>query len=558
MQTIRHRAATLVLESAILIAPVDSREWGQAMLSELAHIKNPWAAFAWALGGSAVLVKRSLICLLTFGRSGRAPDFGCGNNAQEDSMRKAALLVTCGCILSVMLLFAAPAFRQAFALSLAPWHWVFKQSAANDQEGLHKLAQRAEEKRDAEGIAFCAMRMWNGRESARLAEEAVRLDPNLTWIYAVVAVRHSELPEVNQWVPHLEQLDPHNTLPYLITAESRDILHVIREDIKTHGDFHDPEWQAAMAAAFQATTLDDYLDRVNALEGKVITRYGLTSPDMVLPASVSTYSLPTYTFQDCSLYAKSILEPRQESEGKSEQSTAMDKYWSVAHYGQMIESQAHSKYGQSVGKHLQRLAYRKLQAAAEKEGNHFEAEHFAYLLDLGQPKKSEDNPIGFTWGLRRASVAEWSAAQVVRSGLMMFVCAACVALAGGLIVRKRRNAGTANLPRRAPAAALGIAGAAGLLLSSVTLYLTYHPYALILDQVLAGDWTHVDDLQALVSSVRGMPPVPLGVGWRPYEFHSNLNFAFYFWLAVIALALAALLLVAARHFRLRPRAAVQV
>ena len=52
------RAATLLLEAAIRIAPADTRDWGQAMLGELIYIEGPWAALAWALGGAGVLAKQ--------------------------------------------------------------------------------------------------------------------------------------------------------------------------------------------------------------------------------------------------------------------------------------------------------------------------------------------------------------------------------------------------------------------------------------------------------------------------------------------------------------------
>ena len=45
---LRHAANTL-LESAIRIAPPDTREWGQAMREELRYVEGPWAAVMWAV-----------------------------------------------------------------------------------------------------------------------------------------------------------------------------------------------------------------------------------------------------------------------------------------------------------------------------------------------------------------------------------------------------------------------------------------------------------------------------------------------------------------------------
>ena len=78
------QAATVLLESAIRIAPPDTRDWGRAMRGELNHVEGPWAATMWALGGSSVLAKQPLhpssfraaagrVMFLTEGFSPRVP-----------------------------------------------------------------------------------------------------------------------------------------------------------------------------------------------------------------------------------------------------------------------------------------------------------------------------------------------------------------------------------------------------------------------------------------------------------------------------------------------------
>lgn len=48
------QATTLVLKSAIQIAPQESREWGQAMVGELEHVEGAWSSLMWALGCAGV------------------------------------------------------------------------------------------------------------------------------------------------------------------------------------------------------------------------------------------------------------------------------------------------------------------------------------------------------------------------------------------------------------------------------------------------------------------------------------------------------------------------
>jgi formylmethanofuran dehydrogenase subunit E len=99
------------------------------------------------------------------------------------------------------------------------------------EPGLEALARRAEQKQDAEALVFVAVRHWEASERVRLAEEAVRLDQNLTWVYAMVYACSPRPSELDQRVQKLERWDPQNALPYLITAECIDIDQVVREKI---------------------------------------------------------------------------------------------------------------------------------------------------------------------------------------------------------------------------------------------------------------------------------------------------------------------------------------
>src|SRR5204862_1015310 len=127
------QAATVLLESAIRIAPPDSRDWGQAMRGELNHVDDAWAAVMWALGGASVLAKYTLASLLIPGRRGQglAPDGWLFT--KQISLRRAALFTGGACVLAALLFFAAPPFRQAFQVSLKPWYFVFQKMSGNFQ-----------------------------------------------------------------------------------------------------------------------------------------------------------------------------------------------------------------------------------------------------------------------------------------------------------------------------------------------------------------------------------------------------------------------------------------
>ena len=391
-ETPLHHAATVLLESAIRIAPPDAREWGQAMRGELSYVEGRWAALMWAFGGASMMARHALISLLIPGRRGEIIALGGGLFARNVSLRKAVLVSAGGFILAALLFFAAPPFRQALSVSLAAWNDLFHLTAQNDQPRLQALAKQAESRRDPEGLVFAAARLWDARESARLAEEAVRLDSNLTWVYAVVAVRHPELAEIQEWVPKLERWDPENALFPFIIAESIDIDLVSKASKLTPKEErdeieNDPARRSAMAAAFACPKLDDYLVRLRDLDTRVARRYGFNDPLEVLFGEER--DLPTYAWADSQQFAKSVLKSGQGLQAKGDRQGAIEKYWSVARFGQTIDSQGHTDYEYNLGLSLQIAAYKRLQKLSEKEGNANEATLFAYLArsfeDLTRP-----------------------------------------------------------------------------------------------------------------------------------------------------------------------------
>jgi hypothetical protein len=70
--SLARRAASRILRGAVRLAPVDTRRWGTAMLSELDHVEGELAALRWALGGSTAVCRHAL----THGRALRTVALG--------------------------------------------------------------------------------------------------------------------------------------------------------------------------------------------------------------------------------------------------------------------------------------------------------------------------------------------------------------------------------------------------------------------------------------------------------------------------------------------------
>jgi hypothetical protein len=537
------RIAALLLRFAILIAPYDTLDWGRGMLSELNHVPGNWAALVWAVGGAGVLAKHALLSVIFPGSHRRTLSSAGALFSREGPMRKTTLAAIVACAVASLLFFLAPVFRQAFHVSLAQWNDVFHirltlgyQESDPELEALARIAKR---NHDAEGMAFAAIHHWNESESVRLADEAVHLDPKLTWIYAVIAVQRSWLPEIDRWVPELERWDSQNALPHIIVAEKIDIDEVVRENIPHRVEEQSPAWHNALAAAFQSPKIDDYLGRLKDLDRRVLLRYHIDDPFRA--GTNACGGLPSYTAQDTSWYAESLLESGQTMETRGDRKGARGRYWAVARFFQML--------GPSGGPFVRREfqeAYKRLEELSEKEGNNAEAAFYASLADqldqdAGKELTSRRN------SFRGSGLSDWNAFLVRLSGLTMLLCGGVLTTCAlAVIVRGRSLRLSSLLPSRLTLA-LGFGGAVGLLLSSAMLYLSYRPYAEILQRFIRnGDESGLSELSNFLATTQ----VPLGAT----GFLGVWNFVFYFWFSVTLLCILALLFVVLRHFQHRTRA----
>jgi len=561
LETPLRQAATVLLDSAIRIAPPEAREWGHAMRGELTYVQGPWATLMWGLGGASVMAKHALISLLMPGHQGLVP--GDELFAKKIPLRKVALAGGAGCVLASLLFFAAPPFRQAFQVALNPWRFMFREIAnRNPQAGVEAIAKRAEAQRDFEGMAFCAVRLWDGREAARLTEEAVRLNPDLLWVYAVVGSRHPGLPETGQWVEKLERWDPQNALFPLIRAQA-----IERAEFHPGGWWRPTQeqrqaWQDAMAAAFQSPRFDDYLDRVAQINRRVVARYRYYDPYEV--ESRQAFGLHADAFESAQRYAMSLLQLGAELEARGDRKGAGEKCWSVARFGQVVDSQGHTALEHWAGTSLQAMAYKQLQASFQKENNQAEAALFGYLAAKFDPVRGEHA------GLPRESafgsyVASRNAAVVQLSGLMILVFAGLlVAATTILIVGSRQGASVSpsvdgsskqrKAQRAKPVATLVVlSSAAGLLFSCVTLYLTYRPYWYIFQTAIqTGSSSQTSDFHLFLMATQTPPGVParfIPLLLDSLFYAGSPGFLFYVWTAVTLLGVIGLAVILLRHLR---------
>jgi len=534
------RVAAFLLQSAISIAPRDTLDWGHAMLAELRHVQGNWAALLWSLGSAGALAKHALLALIFPNRNRPTIPSSGDLFSKEGPMRKPALAITAACVIASLLFFVAPVFRQAFRVSLLQWQVIFKTDYFRLSPELQSIVKKAEQGHDAEALAFVAFRHPQSSEGARLADEAVRLDPNLIWVYAIVAVRGFSLPEINRWVPALERFDPQNALPHLITAEKIDIDQVLREIVPHRAKDKPPAWQSAMAAAFESAKLDIYSSQRKALDRRVLIRYHVGDPELIAD-DAWVYGLPSYGVSDAYRYAEQVLASAQVHEAQGDTKTASEKYLAIAHFGKFLGPDVNAWFCERT-----QQAYTRLAALAAKSRRPEEAAFYAFLADQERQTEAAVSSSRYC-RFSRNQVARWDADLARRSGAVMLPSSTLLLATLFAVFLRSRSLRLSSLRPGRLAIALGVSSSAAFFVSSVVLRLSYQPYAEISQHFIHdGDETGLTNLSDFLGHVYA----PIGSGWlAPRQDYSS-----YFWLAVIVLCALALLVAVLRYFQARPRA----
>jgi hypothetical protein len=543
--------AIALLRFAIWIAPHDTLDWGRGMLSELNHVEGNWSALIWSIGGAGVLAKHAILAAILPGSHRRTVSTASELFEKEGPMRKPALAVIASCVVASLLFFLVPVFRQAFQVSLAQWHEVLQvdrwPANADPEPELDALAQKAEQNHDAEGLAFVANRYANATQRARFADEAVHLDPNLTWLYAVAGTAYLSPSEIDRRVSLLKQWDPGNALPHLFAARKIGATVTYNKEFPQGKLEQNPPWEKEMDAAFQSPKLDTYLDRQNQLDHRVLTRYQFDDPFQAASGE-DRYGFPNYGVGECSLYAQSLLESGKSLESRGDRKAAFEKYLVVARFGQMISID--NEFTFLIRKEMKE-AYGRLAALSQTEGNGQAASFYTSLADQFD-KAADKQRLLLRNRFRGSDVSLWNAFLVRLSGLAILLCAALLFLCALGVVIRNRSLKLASLHPSRLTLALCSGAAIGALLSSAILFVSYRPYSELLQRFLnKGDDAQLPELAAFLRDTQR----PLGSQFSMGTWYiSSSMMVFYFWFAVTILCALALLIAVFRHFQTRPRA----
>jgi len=533
------RLATFLLTRAISFAPADTIEWGNAVLGELYQVEGDWSALFWAIGGASMLLKHALVASVFPGRN---HPFSSSSNLfrKGGTVRKTVTYATTACIIASLLFLLAPVFRVAVHVSLAQWYPLWHVNPFDRLEPapqLEALKRQAIQKRDGEAFAFVAVHTPDKSESVQLAEEAVRLNPGLTWVYGVVAVRWSFFPQVERWTSALQTFDPENALPHLIAAERIDIEQEHRKTSRNARD-ESAEWKNAMAAAFQSPKLETYSKQLEDLNRTVLLRYQINDPFLISTDQLY-WRVPSYTASDSSRYSELLLGDGKSREDQGDRSSAFEHYSTVVRFAQTLGENG----GFPMAKRL-RDAFQRLGSLSEKEGNRQQAELYSILAETADSARKEQT-LALRSGLH-AEVSRWNALLARASGIALLLSATVVLLCVVSLVVRHRSLRIATLQPSGMTLAFSFAGGVTALFSSILLYISYRPYQEIAQRFIhTGDNTGLADLSRFLFYTQ----TPLGA----VKYHSVERFSFYFWCVVAGLC-ALILMLSILRFLLRPNA----
>jgi hypothetical protein len=388
---------------------------------------------------------------------------------------------------------------------------------------LEDFARTAEQQGDPQTLAFVALRHPSPQEAARLAERAIALDPQLTWIYYSLLVSDRTNPSAEQWISHLEAWDPENAIPHLVRGEQIGVRagdrwpkpHRLDEFAK------ETAWREALAAP----RYDSYGARRFELERSWLRRHSLAKPPIVL-WSVANYPIPNLL--NVRTYGN-LLEKKlaKEAEQAGRTQEALGYCWTLAHLGERMQLYSVTLLEKAIGSGLQIQAYERLLPLLRQAGRAEEAATVEYALRaLGQRRDifSGKDPLAqssnYDWA---ALLVHLLAGLVVAFGLLTIVCT--VYVNAKRWVRPEKKGRLYNLLTVAENYMPIL-----LFLACLGLYSSYYPFARNFQHYLTATG-EIHDFEALFTNVIpafGILPgnIELGVGnpFRPYAWYALVGF----------------------------------
>ncbi len=439
--------------------------------------------------------------------------------------------------------FFVPDFRQGLqgqflALnSSGEWKWLQRAGTIPASE-LAKIAHDAEQRRDARALAFVALHAPTVQDGVRWADEAVAIDPSLTWVYVSLILPALDAkqnpPDVHSMIARLEKWDPGNAVPYLfegvVTERAKNIAFTPMPAV-LNSVANDTEWCQAMQKGYAAPRYDSYMVRRFELERTWLRQNHLDKPAIVL-LSTASYNIPNLL--QIRVYANVLVDKYgKEAEDTGHLPEALGYYWTAEHFAERMRLSGVSLIEKLIAVAVQKIAEKRLIPALRKAGQtdvaatlEMEEQQRVQQIDTLRGKDPLAQSVNYNWA---ALIVGFFGGLVAVFSLLTLVCLLYV------------NAKRWVRPEIKGRLFQFLTGAENympvlLFVACAGLYLSYYPYAQNFHHYMTATG-EIHDYEPLFYNVfpnYGGPPggnaLPVGNPFTPYAWYAVVGFV----LAVLA------------------------
>lgn len=423
--------------------------------------------------------------------------------------------------------FFVPDFREALGVGLGPMRYSqsnwFDEAATLSPSTLQRLTEVAIADSDALTLGFVALQHPDAKEQERLAEMAIDLDSELTWLLYALHPISREDAIAQDWFQRLQEWEPGNAAIFAIEGT----WHLVKIDSPVRNS-KDPavlqtlsqatEWRAAMSRAYSSPNFDNYHDRLFNLLRAVMLRHHLENP-AILVAHMAYAPMPNLL--NSRAYAIFVVfKLGKDAERAGRRQEALRHYRSVLDYGQRMRSGTSILIGKLIGQAVMKISAEEFDPLLRRMNRADEAD--SLKLRMAEFRRYPlYSPLGKT------SNALWNSVLMILLASLVVIFGAFSLLSVGYVNAKRwiRPDVRGKLfelltvsENYAPVLFFG---------SSLALYFVYYPYAVNFRHYLTvtediGDFEPLfhNLLPTLALSQRYWNPISPGNPFAPYIFYA--------------------------------------
>ena len=527
------RLARWLLNCALLLWPEETRPWGLALAAEIDETTSALETVRWSLGGMMFFARAVLSGAWTWLKlpaGGSLP----GGAEGPSMLPKRSRVFTAGILVVAVLLLFLPEGREAMRTVRASWQG-FQQSNS-DVRTLDELAARAEKEKDASTLAFVALGTSDPKKSAALAERAVALDPELTWVYGAKSHGPNYAPPRAEWLARLQLADPGNAVPYLFAADALDPLRIrllYQHGTPKDADFEvvesDSKWMGLMERAYGAPRYDSYFQKHYELTRTVWNRDRNLSPVIAL-SGLRSHAIPNLL--SLRFFAHLRIHEAQKARAAGDLSRAERLLGEMDAFGTRMADGSEVKIEKLIGMSISRSADKELADFYSSTGHAEDARRAALRVEQIDERGRSMRPDHDPATRAQAQAFQWEGMLVQGFGGLGLV--AGFAALGGIFLLELwpwqiRNAKTTW--RRALCSIADYAPAT-LLVASAAFLMSFLPFQRAFAEYRSSSYVlaNHEHLMEALGDLNGIPDYVMGVNARVLIW------------AFVSIALAALLL----------------